>query len=334
MFPTLLLQLKVLLASLATAAMSITPMPAQQGINANANSAPNVGASGGTSRNWSGYVSSNGNYTSVAGTWTIPQVSSSGHTATDATWVGIGGVSSNDLIQAGTQNVISPSGQITTTAFYELLPDASIAINSVTVKPGDSITVSINQQSPGQWLINMTDNTTNQNYQTTVSYNSSISSAEWIEEAPSNGTSVLPLDNFGTLQFSGGATTQNGSQVSISGSDAHAVTMVNNGGQSLATPSALGSDGASFTITRSNAVSNAPIPGFDRNPRGWYRRGRGIGVIVQFIHRNHNYDPHANQSTPDISQQPTVSPTPEASNAGTPTFRRGFHRGFFNFRRY
>jgi len=273
MLPILLAQLKVLLASLATAAMSITPIPAQQAIATNAGTAPNIGSNG-NSRNWSGYVASNATYSSVKGTWTIPQPTTSNHTATDATWVGIGGATNTDLIQSGTQNVINPSGQVSTTAFYELLPNASIPITSISVKPGDSVTVSISQQSTNQWLINFTDNTNGQNYQNSLSYNSSLSSAEWIEEAPSNGQSVLPLDNFGTLQFSNGAKTQNGTQESTSASGAHSVTMVNNTGQALATPSTLGSDGASFIITRSKAVANEPIPSFDRRPGSWYRRGR------------------------------------------------------------
>jgi hypothetical protein len=333
MLPTLIAQLKILLASLATAAISITPVPAQQGITSNTNASANAGSND-SSRNWAGYVATNGPYTSITGTWTVPQVTTSGHTATDATWVGIGGVSSNDLIQAGTQNVINPSGQITTTAFYELLPDASVPINSISIKPGDSVTVSITQQSSGQWLISFNDTTTSQNYQTTISYASSQSSAEWIEEAPSNGINVLPLDNFGTVQFSDGETTRNGSQVSISSSNAHEVTMVNNTGQALATPSALGSDGASFTVSRSNAISNPPIPGYDRNPRGWYRRGRGIGITIQFIRRNHHVDTDDSYPTQIISQQPTVSPAPDASSAGVQIFRRGFHRGFSFSRRF
>ena len=47
----------------------------------------------------------------------------------------------------------------------------------------------ITQQSAEQLLINFSDNTRNQNYQTTVAYTSSTSSAEWIEEASSNGVS-------------------------------------------------------------------------------------------------------------------------------------------------
>ena len=48
----------------------------------------------------------------------------------------------------------------------------------------------------------LANNTTGQTYDTTQTYTSSHSSAEWVEEAPSGGRGgVLPLDNFGTIQF-------------------------------------------------------------------------------------------------------------------------------------
>jgi len=314
MITGLLAQLKVLLASLATVALSITPA-IQQGVQTYTNNtAPNVSSSNGNSRNWAGYVANSASYTAVSGTWTVPQPTSNGHTATDATWVGIGGVNSNDLLQSGTQNVVSPSGQVTTTAFYELLPAESTQITSLTVKPGDSVTVSITQQSSEQWLINFNDNTSNQNYQTTVAYNSSLSSAEWIEEAPSNGVSVLPLDNFGTIQFTNSSITQDGSQISVTGANAHAVTMVNEQGQNLATSSALGSDGESFSITRSTAESFAPIPSFDRNPGSFRRHGRGIGPhnFYQF----HFPTPTIQVSTV-VSPQPSITPQPTVQSLGT-----------------
>jgi Peptidase A4 family len=337
MMQSLLAQLKVLLASLATVAMSITPA-AQQAIQTYTNthasntSAANVGSNG-NSQNWAGYVATGGNYTSVSGSWTVPQPGTNGHTASDATWVGIGGVSNNDLIQSGTQNIVDPSGNITTTAFYELLPDVSTPISAVTVKSGDTVTVSISQTATNIWLINFTDNTSGQNYQTTVSYDSSLSSAEWIEEAPSNGASVLPLDNFGTVSFTGGQTTENGSSVSINGAGASSVIMVNSAGQALATPSALSSDGTNFNITRSSAVSSAPIPGFDRNPGSWRRRGRGIGQGFHFIRRFHNYNPSASESAAQpgtITPAITAEPTQETSNE-VRIFRfpvRGMHFGF------
>lgn len=319
MEPQLLAQLKVLLASVATAALTITPVPVQQSVQAitnNNSTAPNVGSNG-NSRNWSGYVSNNGTYTSVTGTWTVPQVTTTDHTATDATWIGIGGVSSSDLIQSGTQNVVTPAGQVTTTAFYEILPDPSTPITSLTVKPGDSVTATITEQGTGQWSISFKDNNTGQSYQTSVTYNSSVSSAEWIEEAPSNGVSVLPLDNFGTLPFSNGSTTLNGSQVSISGSNAHAVTMLNNQGQALATPSSLESDGASFSVSRSSAVSNAPIPNFDQNPGSWRRRGWGINPW----------------SRPTTTPTESISPEPNSQPTSVHVFRFGRHFSHRFFRR-
>lgn len=303
MIPELLAQLKIVLASLATVALSITPA-IQHGVQTYTNTTATNVPSNGNSRNWAGYVANSASYTSISGTWTVPQPTSNDHTATDATWVGIGGVSSNDLLQSGTQNVVSPSGQVTTTAFYELLPAGATQITSLTVKPGDSVTVSITQQSSGQWLINFNDNSANQNYQTTVSYNSQMSSAEWIEEAPSNGVSVLPLDNFGTIQFTNCSTTQDGSQLSLSGANAQAITMVNSQGQNLATASALGSDGASFSITRSTAQSYAPIPSFDRNPGSFRRHARGIGP-------HSFYQFHFPTPTPQVST--VVSPIPSAT---------------------
>jgi len=289
MLASLLAQRKTLLASLAVLVLTIAPTPkpsTQPSLLMFGPNAARVGTAG-TSRNWSGYAATRGTFTSVTGTWTVPQVSSNGHTAADATWVGIGGIKRNDLIQSGTQNIVSSSGQVTASAFFEILPHVSQPI-AVTVRGGDSITVSIAQQSTNQWQISFTDTTNGQTYSTTVSYASSLSSAEWIEEAPTDGRRELPLDNFGSVQFSGGSTTENGNAVTISQANTQAITMVNLSRQPLATPSALGSDGASFTVTRSSAVSTPPIPELDRYPWVWTRRGlviispRGLVIIHRF----------------------------------------------------
>jgi len=276
----LLIQLKSFLIGLSTLIATISPtiVPATQTSQTNSGNPPNSATSSGTSRNWSGYSTTNGTFTAVSGTWTIPQVSGNGHTAADATWVGIGGIKSQDLIQAGTQNIVSANGQITVSAFYELLPDASTQI-PIIVNTGDAVTVAITKQSGNQWEITFKDNSNGQTYSTTVSYISSLSSAEWIEEAPSDGLHELPLDNFGTMQFTGGQTIQNGTTVNLAQADAQAITMVNNFGQTLASPSAIGNDGASFSVTRSNAAA-LPIPQFDRNPHSFRRHGYGIGTVI------------------------------------------------------
>src|SRR5437867_7169793 len=62
-----------------------------------------------SSSNWSGYAASGGTFTSVTATWTVPTVSANS-TGADATWVGIGGLSSRDLLQAGTQGLSAVAG--------------------------------------------------------------------------------------------------------------------------------------------------------------------------------------------------------------------------------
>jgi len=182
----------------------------------------------------------------------VPQFTPDSPAGADAAWVGIGGVTSNDLIQAGTQQTVSGSGSTQYQAWVETLPQASHPV-PLAVHSGDSVSVSITQQpqAQGQWLVAFTNNTTGQTYQVTEHYTSSMSSAEWIEEAPSAARGrQLPLDNFGTIDFSAGSATKNGQTVTITSSGAKAVTMVGRGGQQLATPSALGADGASFTVSR------------------------------------------------------------------------------------
>ncbi|HEY1297261.1 MAG TPA: G1 family glutamic endopeptidase [Chloroflexota bacterium] len=231
-----------------------------------------------TSHNWSGYAATGGTFTQVTGTWTVPQFNSDNPGGIDAAWVGIGGVRSRDLIQAGTQQTVFGAGRTQYEAWIEMLPRASRPV-PLQVHGGDSVTVDISEQATNQWLIHFVNNTTGQTYDTTQQYASTHSSAEWVEEAPSGGRGggVLPLDNFGTVQFSGGSTTKNGQSMSIASAGSKAITMIGSGNQALAVPSDLGSDGASFTVARTDAPVNTagrrgfrgfpfpiiPLPGAD-----------------------------------------------------------------------
>jgi hypothetical protein len=189
----------------------------------------------------------------VSGTWTVPAFSPDGSFGIDAAWVGIGGVRSRDLIQAGTEQTVSGNGSTQYEAWVELLPRSSRPV-SLNVHPGDSITVSISEQSANDWLIQFTNNTTGQAYQETQQYTSSHSSVEWVEEAPSAGRGgVLPLSNFGTIDFSNGSAAKDGQTVSIAGAGANPITMLGAGDQPLAVPSALSADGSSFTVARTEA---------------------------------------------------------------------------------
>jgi hypothetical protein len=210
------------------------------------------------SSNWAGYAATGGAYTAVSGTWTVPEFAASSPTGLDATWVGIGGIDSRDLIQAGTQEQTSGTGQTQYSAWVETLPQPSRTVPLV-IHAGDSISVSLSEPSRGSWVVSLTNNSTGRTYQDTVQYSSSNASADWIEEAPSAGRGgVLPLDDFGTLNITGAAAVKNGQNVSLAETGAGAIHLDSTNHQSLATTSAVGADGSSFSVTRTSTPDTQP----------------------------------------------------------------------------
>jgi hypothetical protein len=210
---------------------------------------PDLEPGGGTSRNWSGYAARGGTFTSVSAMWTVPTLALEGPFGADAAWVGIGGIRGRDLIQAGTQQSASGTGSVTYQAWIEMLPEASQTV-PLTVLPGESVTVSVDQQSGDTWLIAFTNLTSGQTLQRTLQYSSSLSSAEWIEEAPSTRRRVLPISQFGSLTFSSASAVRDGQSLTIADLGAQAISLVDNVGRALAIPTPLNPDGASFTVSR------------------------------------------------------------------------------------
>ncbi len=222
------------------------------------NPTPAIGSE--ASENWAGYIASGGSFTAVSGTWTVPNVDASAADGADATWIGIGGVTSTDLIQAGTDAIVQ-NGQVTYAALLETLPESSQTV-PLTINPGDTVSVSITQQSQGSWQIVIRDDTTSQSYQTTEQYQSQLSSAEWIEESPSTGRQLLlPLDSFGSITFTDCTAVQDGESRTIGQMNVESVTLQTSRGQPLVTTSELGSDGASFTVTRTDVPAPMTQPG-------------------------------------------------------------------------
>lgn len=190
-------------------------------------------------------------FSGVSGSWTIPSVTGNGSTDTyDASWIGIGGVTASDLIQVGTENTVSANGTVSSACFYELLPHPALAISNLPITAGDNMTASLNKVGTDSWTIAITDNTTGKSFTTTVQYTSSLSSAEWIEEDPSNTSGLVPLDTFGAVTFTNGATTVNGTSESISAASGSPITMVDTKGKAIVTPGALTGNGESFVVTQ------------------------------------------------------------------------------------
>lgn len=250
--------------------ISADVQPSTQIISPGSGTAPSVTQPGtpasvtSSSSNWSGYAANGGTFTSVTGTWTVPTVAASASGA-DATWVGIGGLTSNDLLQAGTQAMVDGGGTVEYSAWIEMLPQSSRTV-PLSVSAGDSVTVTITQQTGNDWLIAMKNNTTNGSYNVTVQYSSSNSSAEWVQEAPSIGRGLVSLDQFGVVKFSGASAVRDGKTMTASALGAKAITMINGQGQAIAQPSTIGSDGSSFTIARTDATSSPQTGGRRRRP--------------------------------------------------------------------
>lgn len=202
------------------------------------------------SNNWAGYAATDDTYTSVSGTWVVPEsVRTSKAISADAAWVGIGGISENDLIQAGTQAIIR-NGRTEYMAWYELLPDTQTIV-PLPIRAGDTVSVSIFEVTPGYWQIMLTNLTTSQSYQTTVAYDSSRSSAEWIVERPlavtNDATGYLPLSNFGDVTFTDATATADGRTVSITDANAEPLIMAGSSSRILAAPQS--SRNGSFTVS-------------------------------------------------------------------------------------
>jgi hypothetical protein len=83
-----------------------------------------------------------------------------------------------------------------------------------------------------------------------VPYSSSLSSAEWIQEAPFARQRVLPISQFGSLTFTNASAVKDGQSLTIADLGSRSISLIDGSGRSLAVPSPLGADGASFTVSR------------------------------------------------------------------------------------
>jgi hypothetical protein len=196
------------------------------------------------SYNWSGYVDTGPLFSAASAQWVVPAVQPSPSQLLSSTWVGIDGADNSSLIQAGTTQASSP-GDTNYFAWYEILPSAAMEVYSVS--PGDQMEASVQKDSPGEWTISITDETSGQSFSNQFSYSGPQSSAEWIEEAPTVGNEVAALADFGAVPFTNISETPTSSiQVTQT-----AVDMVNSTRSNvIATPCAIAN--TSFSIIDDN----------------------------------------------------------------------------------
>lgn len=199
--------------------------------------------------NWSGYKVDVKNVTAVHAAWIIPSVTAPPATGYAATWIGIGGTGTEDLIQAGTEQDIE-DGVLTYYAWVEALPDDSLDVSPkrLTANPGDLFSVTITNTSGSDWTVTLENRTTNQQLSLTTTYQSCNCSAEWIEEVPEVESVNDPaIANFGTVTFTEATATVGGTVKTIADLGADPLSLRQHG-KTVAQPQALGADRESFTI--------------------------------------------------------------------------------------
>jgi hypothetical protein len=200
-------------------------------------------------------------FTNSKASWTVPTVNCSTTPNTYAAfWVGIDGWTSSTVEQTGTDSDCdgkTPSYY----AWYEFYPNPSELISSVPVSPGNHISASVTY-SGTEFTITITNESTGKSYSKSSRVSGAKrSSAEWIAEAPccTNAGGILPLSDFGTVDFgddyTGVTGTNDATDSSVSGpisdfgSAVNEAIMVNGStGADEAVPSSLSSDGTSFTV--------------------------------------------------------------------------------------
>jgi hypothetical protein len=198
------------------------------------------------STNWSGYADTSTTFGSVTGNWTEPSVTCSGRSEQLAAfWVGIDGYSSNSVEQDGTLAECY-FGHAYYYSWWEMYPTNDIQVVGSSVAPGDSISASV-VRSGSSYTLKVTDSTHSANSFTTTQSCSSCanSSAEWIAEAPSSSSGVLPLADFHTWTESG-ATVNSGVISSFTDDE---ITMVDSSGRVKAQPGPLNGSGNGFSVT-------------------------------------------------------------------------------------
>jgi hypothetical protein len=186
-----------------------------------------TGDGGFTSENWAGYVvcpsgvsncatpPSADQVLAVDAYWTVPYVAStSGSEEMAANWVGIGGFGTEDLIQDGTWEQITPGGSEAVSAWWEMLPGYAEFISlspNPTISPTDTVyaVVSFDGTSGSNqvWFFEIIDETTGSSWagaETCASgcYSSSFETADWIQESPEAGDTIVQIPAFGSFAFS------------------------------------------------------------------------------------------------------------------------------------
>jgi hypothetical protein len=212
------------------------------------------------SGNWSGYAVTGSDFTYAKGSWKVTKVDcAKTPDSYVVAWVGIDGYFGDPTVEQTGTLVECDGTKPLYYAWYEFYPLEDIQIISgFKATPGDVIDASVSYAG-GEFTLGLTNKTTGKTYSTTGKQSAKRASAEWIVEAPSSDSGVLPLSDYGTISFGDDYTDVTGTNTASDskvtgpigdfGKNVKEIVMVSSSGTDESVPSKLSTDGSSFKAT-------------------------------------------------------------------------------------
>lgn len=141
---------------------------------------------------WSGYVVNDSGFNYASADWDVPCYYGTNNSQRAIEWVGIGGVSANNLWQAGTESDHAEGYRF----WYEDYPTQNMIYAGPSVACNQSVYVEVqyNYDISGEAYVYMYNNSNGQYYSATKSFVPNNHTAEWIVERP--GCSLTQIKNW------------------------------------------------------------------------------------------------------------------------------------------
>jgi hypothetical protein len=173
------------------------------------------------SKNWAGVVRekppASATYTAVSATFTVPEPTAtddSGNMQAVSAWVGIDGDTyTQAILQTGVDAYIQ-DGKKTYDAWYEWYPQNAENFD-LGLTAGDVIVAKVESSSPSEGVAILENESTGQSVTKTLNAPSTSATlggqnAEWIVEDFNSGSTMVPLVDFGEIDFTGAQAKANG----------------------------------------------------------------------------------------------------------------------------
>ncbi|KAH8432041.1 A4/G1 family peptidase [Aspergillus melleus] len=205
------------------------------------------------SANWAGVVresppTTGGAYTSVSATFTVPEPApasnSAGGIQAASAWVGIDGDTyTTAILQAGV-DFYYDNGQIYNDAWYEWFPDVAHDFD-FSVSTGDVVSVTVESYTPTNGVAVIVNESTGQRATKQISAPNGEKlagqNADWIVEDFQSGDTMVPLVDFGTVEFEDMQAGDGGK--GIYGTEGATVIEMKQNGRVVTSVQTLGDDG-------------------------------------------------------------------------------------------